>query len=39
MVDDGVEHEAGLDRFVYYIICEDNYANQGSYVIDTSLWY
>ena len=32
------EHEASLDRFLYYIKCVDRYENYGDYVIDTTFW-
>jgi len=32
------EHETSIGQLLYYLICEDTYGNQGSYLLDISLW-
>ena len=31
-------HETSVGQLLYYLICEDLYGNQGSYLLDISLW-
>jgi hypothetical protein len=32
------DHETSVGQLLYYVICEDEYGNQGSYLLDISLW-